>query len=289
MRNCALAAVFATTSLVVLSGCGGNSATGLAGSACVSGVQGVNAGPKGSLYIQDSRGIVHYSKTGKILARFGPKTGDWTVDRSGDVYFLQGQDIVKTLPSGSVLARWHAPKMEPEAVNPANGDVMAVYGGQSYTGTGPDLFELLSPSGAIIERWSPSYSGNIVFDSQGDIVVVGDVGSDIEAVDPKTGKTLFKSALASPAVGSDDDGHVYAGYQNSSDTPFTLGRVTIAGRHFHFKSLNTSEQSVGGLTVATDGTIYVVRSSYAQSSSTDTGLEALSPSGSSLGAFAACK
>jgi len=278
--------------ILCLAACG-PSASGLASTACVSGVVGVSAGPNGSLYLQDARGIVHYSTQGSLLAHFGPKSGDWAVDRSGDVYYLEGKDIVKVSSTGVVLRRWYAPMMEPEAVNPQNGDVVAVYGGSVYAGSGPDRFELFSPSGRKIHRWSPSYSANLAFDAAGDVIATAQTNAQLVAVDPETGRTVLATAdeEGSPfdAVGSDNRGDIYLGGENDTDTPFIVERVTIAGDRFHFKTINSSEESVGGLTAGTNGTIYVIRNSYDEPGPTDTGLEELSPSGSSLGKFATCK
>jgi hypothetical protein len=121
----------------------------------------------------------------------------------------------------------------------------------------------------------------------------GQTNAELVAVDPLTGKTVVRTppGLGAPysVVGSDGHGHIFIGGQNGSDTPFTVERVTITSGKFHFKTLNSSEESVGGLTVASDGNIYVIRSSYNEPGPTDTGLEELSSTGSSEGKFAACK
>ena len=291
----AFMAAACTAAVLLVGACGpsGGGSNALASKACVAGVSEVNAGTDGSIYVQDSRGIVHYSKAGKLLATFGPKRGDWTVDSTGNVYYLTGNTIVKVSPSGKVLLSWQAPMMEPEAVDYANGDILAVYGGGNYAGTGPDPFELFSPTGKELHRWESSFAASAAFDMDGDFVATGATNSKLAAVDPLTGKTVAVTppTLDAPysVVGSDNHGHIYIGGENSTDTPFTVERVTIDGSKFHFKTLNSSEESVGGLTVATNGDIFVVRASYAESSSTDTGLEELSPTGSSLGKFASCK
>jgi hypothetical protein len=265
----------------------------LASKACVAGVGEVAAGTNASLYIQDSRGIVRYSRTGTLLATVGPKKGDWAVDGSGNIYYLRGKNIVKVSAEGRVLHSFAAPNMEPEAVNPANGDILAVYGGSGYTGTGPDPFELFSPTGDAIHRWQSSFSGNVAFDSRGDIVTTGQTGAELATVDPKTGKTVARtpSTFGAPynVVGSDNRGNIWIGGTNSADIPFTVEKMTLHGGKFVFKTLNSSEESVGGLTVATDGSIFVIRSSYNEPGPTDTGLEELSASGSPEGKFAVCK
>ena len=210
-----------------LTACGRNAAGGMVGTACVSGVSAVNAGTAGSLYIQDNRGIVHYSAKGKLLARFGPSRGDWTVDGTGDVYYLKEQDIVKVSPSGTVISRWPAPKVEPEAVNDANGDVLAVYGGSNYAGTGPDAFELFSSAGKIIHRWSPSFDASGAFDTHGDFVTSGQTNAQLDAVNPVTGHVVAVTppTLGSPygVVGSDNRGHLLYGRSE-------LHRYTVYGR-----------------------------------------------------------
>lgn len=279
---------------VAAAGCGpSSSASALASIACVAGVSSVAGGTNGSLYIQDDRGIVHYSRKGKLLSSFGSSRGDWAVDISGDVYYLRGRDIVKVTPRGTALLSFPAPMMEPEAVNYLNGDILAVYGGSGYAGTGPDPFELFSPTGRLIHRWSPSYAAEASFDRRGDIVATAQTNAELIAVNPVTGKTtaITPPGLGAPydAVGSDNHGHIFIGGENGSDTPFIVEKVTVTGHHFRFKTLNSGEESVGGLTVATDGSIYVIRSSYSEPSPSDTGLEELSPSGSSEGKFAVCR
>jgi sugar lactone lactonase YvrE len=274
------------------SGGAGSSASGPLGSACVSGVVGVAAGPGWSVYVQDSRGILHYSKKGKLLARLQPSRSDWAVDETGNVYYSKSGDIVRAAPTGRILARWRAPDMEPEAVD-GKGDVVAARGGHVFAGDGPDQFVLFSSSGSALARWTSSFSAQMAFDRQGFIYTTGSLGGLLVRLDPLTGKAADRlnapSGSSFDAVAADPAGTIYVGVTDSANAPFAVRRLTRHGSRFTFKTLNSSQEMVGGLAVDSMGTIFVIRKSYAESSSTNTGLEVLSRSGPSLGRVAACK
>ena len=138
-----------------LTGCGPSAVA--FGGACVNLPGQVEAGSNGSLYIGERSTVVHYSDRGKLLATIPATDGTFAVDKSGDIYVLSGKDIERASGTGQVLFRFGAPMYEPETVD-STGDILAVYGGNSYAGGQRDTVATYSPA-VLVRKWASVWDG----------------------------------------------------------------------------------------------------------------------------------
>ncbi|HEV3312690.1 MAG TPA: hypothetical protein VG815_19435, partial [Chloroflexota bacterium] len=150
-----------------------------------------------------------------------------------------------------------------------------------------------SPSGKLLHSWITGYASTLAFGPNGFLYANGglNAGGDMVRLDPATGHVLklfhrplgftYDALAGAPGPG------VYIGATTSLDAPFAVEKLQPNGS---FKDLNDDQESVAGLAVDSNGTIFVVRSSYAEPGAAGgTGLFELSATGSNVGKFAFCK
>jgi hypothetical protein len=255
----------------------------------------VASGAGGSLYVQDAHGIEHFARSGTLLAHVGLKRVSFVTDRAGNVYVPEGDQIVKESGRGAVLARMLAPGYQPEAVD-RQGTIVAVQGGSLAALDSQATVERLAPSGRVLSRWSTPYASALAMGADGFLYGQGGInaGGDLVKLDPATGSVLrlFPRGPGESfdALTADLAGTLYIGATTNADAPFAIEKVTRSGNRYVFDTLKSAQESVSGLAVDGDGTIFVIRSSYAEpGAGGGTGLEVLSPSGSSQGKVAFCK
>lgn len=86
----------------------------------------------------------------------------------------------------------------------------------------------------------------------------------------------------------DARGDLFAGLTVDGSTPFAIARLTLKGPTMTVRTINLAQEQVAQLAFDRRGDIYVIRASYARASSSNTGLDELSPSGSVTGTFRPC-
>lgn len=290
-----VASIMAALTMTLMIGCGDSGSAPFGGACVTTSPANVAPGANQSLYVQVPSGILHYSKSGKLLARFGPRNTsiDFTVDPSGNAYYPMGAQIVKVSGSGATLAHFRAPGYQPEAVD-SHGVIIAVQGGSLAASDETATVARFSPSGRMLSRWRTAYASRLAMGADGFIYANGGLhaGGDLVKLEPSTGKVLktFFRGLGDSfdALTADPRGAVYVGVTNGGDAPFAVQRVSQAKGRYTFTTINTAQDQVGGLAVGRDGSIFVIRASYDEPGG-GSSLEELSPSGDSMGKFAYCK
>lgn len=247
-------------------------------------------GDNGSVYVVDSRSIVHLSSSGALLGRPGPTDSTIATDAHGNLYYVRQGQLRVLSPAGAVLHHWQVGPVDLVAVD-HQGHVYTA--SQSTSTADSSRIRRFTARGKLLQLWQTPYGNGLAIDAAGFVYAIGQ--SDLVKLNPVTGHVLARwdhseanGMLSYDAVAADVQGTIYVGDTDDGDTPFAIQKLTQSGDHATFSTVNTSEESVGALAIDAHGNIYVVRDSYARPCPSNAGLDKLSPSGSVEGTFRSC-
>lgn len=252
----------------------------------------VAGGLHDSLYVVDGQTILHLTDRGQVLGRLGSTDAAIAADSQGHLYVAQHGEIHELSPGGTLLRRWASGPVQLVAVD-RHGTVYAT----QDTGTPTGLTRVLrfAPSGRLLARWLTAYGSAFAVARDGTIFGIGGPAlGDLARLDPVTGRVLQRwtggrnGTMTYDAVAADAQGTIYVGSTRDGDTPFAIQRLSYAQRTWTFTTINTAQELVAGLAITPQGTMYVIRNSYARPCPSNLGMDELSPQGTVVGTFRSC-